>query len=136
MNTLTVESEIHFHRRRKGASKTIVRGPDPEQNSPVGRIPRVSRLMALAIRFDALIREGEISDYAELARLANVSRARVTQIMNLLMLAPDIQEEILFLDRVRTGNDPVIIGKLQSVAMLIDWRCQRTAWELLLHHAG
>jgi hypothetical protein len=92
--------------------------------------------MALAIRFDALIREGEISDYAELARLANVSRARVTQIMNLLMLAPDIQEEILFLDRVRTGNDPVIIGKLQSVAMLIDWRRQRTAWELLLHHAG
>jgi hypothetical protein len=59
MNTLTVESEIHFHRRRKGASKTIVRGPVP-----------------------------------------------------------------------------VIIGKLQSVAMLIDWRRQRTAWELLLHHAG
>jgi len=52
--------------------------------------------MALAIRFDDLIRRGEVRDYADLARLGHVSRARITQIMNLLNLAPDIQERLLF----------------------------------------
>ena len=60
-------------------------------------IPRIARLMALAIRFDGLVREETIQDYAELARLGRVTRARMTQIMKLLFLAPDIQEQILFL---------------------------------------
>lgn len=36
---------------------------------------------------------------AELARLGRVSRARITQIMDLLMLAPEIQEEVLYLEQ-------------------------------------
>jgi hypothetical protein len=43
-----------------------------------------------------LIQQGVVKDYADLARLGQVSRARITQIMNLLNLAPDIQEPILF----------------------------------------
>ena len=78
-----------------------------EKAPDLGRVPRVSRLMALAIHMDDLIRRGEVTDYAELARLAHVTRARVTQIMNLLHLAPDIQEEILFLPRSRGGRDPI-----------------------------
>jgi hypothetical protein len=70
-----------------------------------GRIPRISRLMALAIRFDHLIKSGQVADQAELAGLGHVTRARVTQIMNLLQLAPDIQEEILFLPRTVEGSD-------------------------------
>ncbi len=62
-----------------------------------GRLPRIARLMALAIKFDGMIREGVVTDYADLARLGLVTRARMTQIMNLLNLSPDIQEEILFL---------------------------------------
>ena len=49
--------------------------------------------MALAIRFDKLIRDGAVKDQTELARLGHVSRVRMTQIMNLNHLAPDIQEE-------------------------------------------
>src|SRR5689334_4852756 len=60
------------------------------------RIPRISRLMALAIKFDDMITRGEVRDYADLARLGYVTRARMTQIMNLLHLAPDLQEGILF----------------------------------------
>jgi len=44
------------------------------------------------LRFETLIRSGEVRDYAALARLGHVSRARISQIMNLLHLAPDIQE--------------------------------------------
>jgi len=60
------------------------------------RIPRITRLMALAIKFQEMVDRGEVRDYAELARLGFVSRARLTQIMNLTLLAPDIQEEVLF----------------------------------------
>ena len=67
-------------------------GPAPAPQPPPGRVPRVARLMALALRFDRLLREGVAADFAELARLGHVSRARVSQVMNLLNLAPDIQE--------------------------------------------
>jgi len=63
--------------------------------------------MALAIRFDRLIKSGEVTDQADIARLGHVSRARVTQIMNLLLLAPGIQEGILFLPRTQSGRDPI-----------------------------
>ena len=69
----------------------------PAQSQPATKssIPRIARLMALAIRFEALLREETIRDYAELARLGHVTRARMTQITKLLHLAPDIQEQIL-----------------------------------------
>lgn len=59
---------------------------------------------------------GEISNYAELARPGNVTRARVTQILNLLNLAPEIQERLLFLPRVEEGQDPLVLKELQGVA--------------------
>ncbi len=52
--------------------------------------------MALALKFEQMIRQGVVSHYAILAAVGQVSRSRVTQIMNLLHLAPDIQEQVLF----------------------------------------
>jgi hypothetical protein len=95
---LTIETPIHF-KRAKAGKKTVAVGPAPEpQSAPPDPIPRISRLMALAIHFDGLIRDGVVKNYADLARLGGVSRARITQIMNLLNLPPWKQEEILFLD--------------------------------------
>jgi hypothetical protein len=84
--------------------------------------------MALAIRFEGLLRDGVVSGYAELARLGHVTRARVTQVMNLLHLAPDIQEQILFLPRVERGRDPLVLRDLQPIAATADWRKQRRMW--------
>jgi hypothetical protein len=84
--------------------------------------------MALAIRFDQLIRDGEVRDLADIARLGHVTRARVTQIMNLLHLAPDIQEAVLALPRVEAGRDPVTERDLRPIAAIVDWRKQRRAW--------
>ena len=120
--SLTVESEIHFGKRR-GNGRVIKTGAAPER--PKGRVPRITRLMALAIRCERLISEGEIADYAELARLGHVTRARVTQIMNLLLLAPDIQEAILYLPRVEGGDDPIVLRDLQRIAMEPDWAKQK-----------
>ncbi len=129
MSTITVESKIHFERRGRGARRVVANGPSPIPATYVGRAPRITRLMALAIRFDELIRDGEVADYSELARLGNVSRARVTQIMNLLMLAPDIQEQILHLPRVTSGRDSINLRQLQPIALVSDWRKQRRLWD-------
>ncbi|HTU17696.1 MAG TPA: hypothetical protein VMG10_06490 [Gemmataceae bacterium] len=91
-------------------------------------MPRVSRWMALAIRFERLLREGHVASYAELARLGHVTHARVSQIMNLLYLAPDLQEALLFLPRTQRGRDPIILRDLQSIAAKRDWREQRRLW--------
>jgi hypothetical protein len=95
--SISIETPIHF-KRAKAGKKTIAVGPAPEpQSAPPDPIPRISRLMALAIHFDGLIRDGVVKNYADLARLGGVSRARITQIMNLLNLPPWKQEELLFM---------------------------------------
>jgi hypothetical protein len=128
---ITIESTIHFERRGRGRRKTVCSGEAPAPTPHVGRVPRIARFMALAIRFDGLIRTGVVTDYAELARLGHVTRARITQIMNLLMLAPDIQEAILFLPRVERGRDPILLRQLQPIALVLDWRKQRRLWAAL-----
>jgi hypothetical protein len=72
-----------------------------------------------------------VRDYAELARLGQVSRARLTQIMSLLHLAPDLQESILFFPRVRTGRDPIHLHELQALTALLDWQEQRRRWNTM-----
>jgi hypothetical protein len=88
--------------------------------------------MALAIHFDQLIRDGVVADQAELARLGHVSRARMTQIMNLLNLAPDIQECILSQTSVETGRDAISERHLRPIAALPNWRSQKEIWMALL----
>jgi len=87
--------------------------------------------MALAIRFDQMIRDGVVADQAELARLGHVTRARLTQIMNLLSLAPDIQESLLLLPDILRGWDKVTERDLRPVSAAADWQTQRRMWREL-----
>jgi len=87
--------------------------------------------MALAIRFGELMRSNEVTTYAELARLGRVTRARMTQVMSLLSLGPNIQEEILFLPRTVKGRDKVQLCHVLPIAALSDWREQRVRWKNL-----
>ena len=123
---MTMECDVSFDRRGHGAPKDLRVGKAPP--APVGRVPRISRLMALALRFDELIRSGQVHDYAELARIGGVSRARITQIMALTLLAPDIQEELLFLPRVERGRDGIKLSDLMLVVAEVGWGRQRDQW--------
>ncbi len=86
---------------RPAVAKTVHRvefgnKPEPRRDSsPVGRVPRVARMLALAHRIDGMIRAGELTDLADAARRLGITRARMTQIANLALLAPAIQEAIL-----------------------------------------
>jgi hypothetical protein len=85
--------------------------------------------MAVAIRLDRLIREGAVPDQAELARLNHVTRARLTQIMNLLSLAPDIQEELLFLPMSARTRDVISEREIRPIAATLCWLKQSQMWD-------
>jgi len=114
--TLKVECKVRFggaRRRRTSGVRGATKPP----------VPRIAKLMALAIRFDQLIRDGVVKDQAELARLGQVSRARMTQIMNLLNLAPEIQEDLI----QAVGRGPSD-RQLRPIVAIPCWRRQRASW--------
>ena len=128
---VTVEFDIHFARGSAGRREVRPGAPPAKPALPAGSTPRVARLMALAIRCEELVRRGDVADYADLARLGHVTRARMTQIMNLLNLAPDIQEEILFLPRTTSGCDPIGERDVRPICAAADWKEQRRLWQRL-----
>jgi hypothetical protein len=66
------------------------------------RTPRVVELLRKALEWQALLESGEALNQADIARREGITRARVTQVMGLLRLAPEIQQQVLSLpDMVR-----------------------------------
>ncbi|MDP1798222.1 MAG: hypothetical protein Q8K78_12095 [Planctomycetaceae bacterium] len=126
---ITIQRNVHFGQGQR--TRKELRDGSSASPAIARRIPRVSRLMALAIRFDQLIRDGVVVDQADLARLGHVTRARLTQIMNLMSLAPDIQEAILFLPATERGRESITERDLRSIAALADWQKQRRIWAKL-----
>ncbi|MCW2892958.1 MAG: hypothetical protein JWO75_2447 [Actinomycetia bacterium] len=127
---ITVTTAVHFTTSRAGR-KRLHPSVRPMEGAPSGRVPRVARLMALAIRFEGLLRDGTVADMSELARLAGVTQPRMTQIMNLNHLAPDIQEDLLHLPPVENGRDPIHERMLRPVCAEIAWERQREVWRQL-----
>ncbi len=119
----------------KGAvAKTVHRvdfgtKPAPRRDSsPVGRVPRVARMLAMAHKIDEMIHDGKLHDLADAARAMELTRARVTQITNLLLLAPEIQAAILELPLVEQGRDPISERQLRPIVAEADWRRQIELW--------
>jgi hypothetical protein len=122
--SFTVTCDAHFQPGKRGRKKMENGEAAESENVEQGRIPRISRLMALAIHFDGLIKGGVVHDYADIARLGGITRARVTQIMNLLLLAPEIQERILFLPRIIAGKDKITEHEIREVLKTVVWEDQ------------
>ena len=118
MSGIRIESKVHFKSGRR-SKKQLRTGVQP--TPALGRVPRVARLMALAIRFEQLVADGVVADYAELSRLGHVTRARMTQIMKLLLLSPEIQARAL------TGELSVSERDLRAVVSVPNWRKQLAA---------
>ena len=105
---------------RDGTPRSRTAWPDSTSDTVVGLVD---------LRFEQLIRDGVVADQSELARLAHVTQPRMTQIMKLVLLAPDIQEALLFLPRVECGKDPVTERDLRAVVADVDWGRQREMWD-------
>jgi len=129
--TMTIEVPVSFPQQGRGRPKEQPSGAEAA-SWPAGRVPRVARLMALALRLEELVRSGQVANYSALAELGHVTRARICQIMTLLQLAPDLQEALLFLPPTVRGRDPILLADLQPIAAAFDWRKQRRLWRKLL----
>ena len=117
IDELTYTFAFRGGRRSRASLPAVERTANP--------ISRIARLMALAIRFEGLVREETVRDYAELAQRGHVTRARMTQIMKLLDLAPDIQEQLLFLPPIKGLNE----RNIRRIVRRIDWREQRRLFQ-------
>jgi hypothetical protein len=118
----------HIPTHMAAPSHVLVLREGPKPTRPRGRIPRVARLLALAHHFEELLKTGAVETQAELAEFAKLTPARVTQIMNLLCLAPDIQEEIFFLPPVTERRPAVTERHLRQVLKTVVWSEQRERW--------
>lgn len=128
---ITVTQNLEFTRAKSGRRRIAKAATSPPRPSPTFRIPRVSRLMALAIRFDGLLSRGQVPNLSTLARLSHVTQPRMSQILALNLLAPDIQEELLHLPPAEVGKDLIHEKLLRPLAVEIDWRQQRRMWREL-----
>ncbi len=124
----TVVLALHVARGGRGRKHVRPGAPPPPADAPAGRVPRVARMVALAIHYQGLIHDGVARDQAALARLVGISRVRVTQVMDLLRLAPDVQEAVLHLPLVEHGRAPLRERDLWRIAALPLWADQRLAW--------
>ena len=127
---ITVKRKIQFTRDAHGRRR-VGRAKKKRTAVETGRIPRISRLMALAIRLDRMLLTGEVESLTELARLSHVSQPRMTHILNLTLLAPDIQEQLLFRPRVTSGKPAIHEKLLRPITAEIDWHKQREMWASL-----
>lgn len=126
----TVTIPLNLETRSHGR-KVLAKVDENKMPAPKGRLPRITRLLSLAIYFEELLAEGVVNDYADIARIGYVSRARLTQIMNLRLLAPDIQEAVLDLPLIVSGRDPIPEHALRPITLEPDWDKQRKMYRFL-----
>lgn len=132
MEKIKIVTHVHFGREKRGKKRLLAgRAPEPVCSAEQGTVPRLARLMALAIHFEGVLERDEVKDMAEIARLGHVTRARVTQIMNLRLLAPDIQEALLDLPPTTKGRDRLQYRHLHPLTVTPSWPRQREMWSAL-----
>lgn len=117
--------EVPFVRSKRGKADVFVAPPSPE---PTAHASRAARMLALAHTMNALLRDGTVGDQRELAELMGLTRARVTQLLDLVLLAPDIQEQLL---DGALGSERVTERALRHVVRLRCWEDQRGVWASL-----
>jgi hypothetical protein len=123
--------EVHFVRRDRGRVD-LVEGVAPVV-APRARVPaRIARLVALAHYVEGLVRAGTVRDYADVASLAGITRARMSQITSLLNLAPDIQAELLEMVKPERGREITGETQLRLVVRELDWNIQRKMFRALM----
>ncbi len=107
--------------RRAAAAKTRVPRRYPA---------RIARQVALAFALRRRLERGEFDDFATMSRALGFTRARITQLMDLLLIAPEILEEIILFLELPTGAQPVSERALrEALCRSVDWREQRRVWE-------
>ena len=116
---LRIEIPVHIRQRQQvhQSGETDVAPPLDEA------VPRIARLLTLAHKWEGLVRRGEVKNCAGIARVAGLTKVRVTQILSLTLLAPDIQERLL--SGAVAGGRPIAEHRLRDFTTEPLWIPQR-----------
>lgn len=117
----------HLFRVREGQGWAFTDEPPAPHPEPVYRPARVAQMLALAHRLETAIECGDYRDRADVARQLGFTRARVTQLLDLTLLAPDIQEQVLDLEAI-DGREPLSERGIREVVAQTSWEEQRRVW--------
>ena len=121
-------------------SDKVVSAVLPSRGDPkptkVARTPRVVELLRKANEWKALLESGEVASQAEIALREGITRARVTQIMGMLRLAPEIREQILAMHD--SSRRPQITERvLRPIGVITPYRDQlREFHKFLIYSVG
>ncbi len=118
MTAINVEYEVSFG---KGSGSPTGDSSAQSASKDKSAAVRTARLLALAHYVERCVKSGLLKDYAAAARILGMTRARMAQVMKLLMLSPLIQEKILL------GEFAISERPLRSVLRHIDWMEQEAA---------
>lgn len=99
------------------------------QVAPVRRPAHVARMLALAHHIQGAIDRRVVADRAEVARKLGLTRARITQLLDLTLLAPDLQARVLELEAV-DGVEPLTERQVRDAVHAGSWAQQRAALPL------
>lgn len=117
--------------RRRGSKVLFAPEPFAGAHPTVRRPAHVARMLALAHHVESAIERGLFPDRAAVARKLGLTRARITQLLNLLLLAPELQQCVLSLEAV-DGVEPMSERAVRSVASALSWTEQKAAWTRLI----
>jgi hypothetical protein len=120
---------VTTYRLRRAAGRVeFSRNPAPPPPVvPLSRPAEVARMLALAHHLEAAIESGKFKSRTEVAQRLGIVDSRVTQILSLCHLAPDIQEDVVFFE-VTGGAELLTETELRKVSRLLDWDEQRRAY--------
>ncbi len=129
MNARVITGTFHLVRRGRGLA---IQSHPAKPKAPPTRPLRVARMLALAHKIEVMVDQGRTA--ASIADALGFTRARVSQLTSLTLLAPDLQERLLFWT-TEAGDDPVCEHALREVVRFPDWPSQRAAFaRILLTH--
>lgn len=109
--------QAKFQTSASSHGRQRVSAPKPKKPSAPAKLPHITKQMSLAIRLEHLLSSGQVKDQAEIARAAGITRARVTQILNLTNLAPDIQH----------ASSISNVPSSRVLKQLMNWKAPRTS---------
>lgn len=119
----SIKLNVHFSAGNR-SHRQLYKGKQPKVEK-LTRLPRIARLMALAVKYDHLLSEGVIDTHRELATLAGVERSHISTVLRFRLLAPDIQEWLINLPKSEKGENPIGMMELRAIAATPSWDKQR-----------
>ena len=132
--TASITMDIHLSSGKCG-HRVLHKGKRPKHAKPV-RLPRITRLMALSVKYEHLLSKGLVDSHGELADLAGADRSVISRVIRLRLLSPEIQEWLLNLPEEEKGSGPIGLTEIRPLTRIVSWEEQRRKLKRLLVSKG